>query len=109
MDLLNNKKEIELSVFISDYDCLFVEKEESNPPPKDFKHRHVHTLFPEEEGLLFQKLINNKSHKDQVNILIKTMELAISLNKGILTQKLAAIIAMKIKDKKLSKIRQIFK
>ena len=88
--------------FIFDYSSLYHDdKMEIFPPKINFKHRSITTLLEKTEQPIFEKLINENENslKIQLDILIKTIHITEILHMKILFRKLAAVIAMKIKDK----------
>jgi len=99
----------EIHDFISEYSKLFTDDVPETPPPDlDFKHRNITTLFLGEEGVLFDKLLDGKFHEEQIDMLIETMELAEKMKKNILYRKAGAVIAMKLKDKRINEIHNAF-
>lgn len=110
--------------FIFQYASLYPEgKVESPEPEKNFKHRNISTLLEKNEVSIFHELINytDDLHRDEqcfdeifkedlyeINILIKAMKYAELLNIQILFKKLAAVIAMYLKDKNISYIHKLF-
>ena len=107
--ILHNSNE-KIIKFIFDYSSLYQKEEIEIPPPKiNFKHRSIKTLIEKTEYPIFEKLINENENslKIQLDILIKTMYITEILYMKILYRKLAAVIAMKIKDKTPEKIYNV--
>lgn len=90
------------------YSALYPAGIDEVPPPKeDFKHRYINNLL-ESDGYIFQELLNNLTYKNEIHILINIMRMSEILKMNILFQKIGAIIAMKIKDKPIEKIQDVF-
>ncbi len=103
------KNDRKIQRFMSDYSNLITdETPETLPPDVDFKHRNVTTLFLGEEGVLFEKLLDGESFQNQIDMLIAIMILADARGMNTLYKKTGAIIAMKLKDKRVNAIREVF-
>jgi len=95
--LCNASKKI--LTFIFKYASLYpAEKKESPAPEDNFKHRKINILL-KNEHIIIQELLSNVTEKKQIDILIETMYIVEIFHMEILYEKIAAIIAMKIKDK----------
>ena len=95
--------------FIFNYAAGYPSDEKENPaPPHNFKIRHIHNLFEPKISNYFIMLLCDKKLKDQINILLGVMDVANKLKMNILCEKIAAVIALKIKDKPLSTIKKLF-
>ena len=94
--------------FIQDYENIWIKKNETFPPEYNFKHRRLFTLLGNKEAFLFDDILNNKTYTQQIDKLISIAKLATTLEMEILFEKCMAVIAMKIKDKQLDQIEEIF-
>jgi len=96
---------------IIQYSALYPAGIEENPPPdKNSKHRNIKNLLDNnDEGLLFHNLLNTLTYIDQIHILLNFMRISEILKMDILFQKIGSVIAVKIKDKSISLIKEAFK
>ena len=104
--LKTKKKYVE---FILNYASLYpTNKEEYIIPEYKYVSRNIDNLLNIDEYQLFNKLLNDLEIKEKIHILSKLYELCAELKMEILSDKIANIIAIHIKDKPIHLIESYF-
>lgn len=97
-------------LFIISYSKLYPDYiTETKAPETYFYDRVINSLLSKEEGVLFNKLLDNHTLAEQLSILIKIGDLADKLGMNILFDKVSAIFAMLIKDEQIIDIKNAMK
>ena len=84
-------------IFIIEYYTLYYNRRELDAPVYDFSHRNIKTLFNQYEYPIFKKLLDNEIN--EIKILSEAGNVSEILRMKLLHKKIAAIIALKLKDK----------
>jgi hypothetical protein len=79
---------------------------ESDPPSTESVFRNITSLLSIEEGVLIEKILSYKNLKKQVHILTLIMSIANVLKMDILSSKIGAVLAIKLRDKSLLTIHK---
>ena len=95
-DILSNLR-TRIIIFIIEYYTLYYDRRELDAPLYDFSHRNIKTLFDISEYPIFKKLLDNEIN--EIKILSEAGNVSEILRMKILHKKIAAIIALKLKDK----------